>query len=100
MRSTGVEAARDYLSEFKDPVDFIFIDGDHSYDGLRSDWDAWSGLVAPLGIVALHDSCSSATRFIDDAGSAIFTREVILQDKRFEHVETVETLTVLQRKAP
>ena len=98
LRLTGVEAAQDYLLKYHDPVDFIFIDGDHTYDGLRNDWQAWSELVAPGGIAALHDSCSSATRQIDDAGSAIYTREVIMQDERFEHLETVDTLTVIRRK--
>ena len=67
-------------------------------DGLRGDWQAWSTLVAPDGIVALHDSCSSRSRQIDDAGSVIFTREDILQDPRFEVVEVADTLTVLRRR--
>ena len=55
-------------------MDFVFVDGDHSYDGLRRDWSAWSGLVAAHGIVALHDSRSTSARNIDDAGSVRFTR--------------------------
>jgi predicted O-methyltransferase YrrM len=96
-RSTGVEAARNYTSNKGHLVDFVFIDGEHSYEGLRQDWEAWSPLVAPDGIVALHDSCSSADRQIEDAGSVIFTREVILKDQRFKLVETVDTLTILRR---
>lgn len=98
QRLTGVEAALDYATLYGQIVDFIFIDGDHSYDGLRSDWEAWSSLIACGGIVALHDSCSSATRNIDDAGSVIFTREIICQDVRFEVVESVDTLTILRRR--
>jgi len=98
LRLTGVEAAQLYLSRYQEPVDFIFIDGDHTYDGLRHDWQAWSGVVEPGGIIALHDSRSSATRRIDDAGSAVYTREVIMQDERFEPLETVDTLTVMRRK--
>lgn len=97
VRSTGVEAARNQSSLDLGPVDFIFIDGDHSFDGLRSDWEAWSPLIAPGGIVMLHDSCSSATRQIDEAGSAIYTRDVIRRDVRFKTIEVVDTLTVLQR---
>ena len=29
------------------PVDFVFIDGDHSEHGLLADWRAWSPLVEP-----------------------------------------------------
>ena len=98
VRLTGEEAAREYARASDDPVDFVFIDGDHSYEGLRGDWEAWSGLVAEGGVVALHDSCSSATRRIDDAGSVRYTREVIAADARFETVEVVDTLTVLRRR--
>ena len=35
-----------------DPVDVLFIDGDHSYDGVLADWDRFSKLTR---LVALHD---------------------------------------------
>lgn len=98
LRLTGEEAARRLAREGAPPVDFVFIDGEHSYDGLRRDWEAWSGLVAPGGVVALHDSCSSAERDIEDAGSVRYTREVIRLDARFEVAEVVDTLTVLRRR--
>lgn len=97
-RLTGVEAARVYAANDGPPVDLVFIDGDHSYEGLRGDWEAWNPLVAPGGIIALHDSCSSAERRIEDAGSVIFTSEIILKDPRFKLVETVDTLTVMSRR--
>jgi predicted O-methyltransferase YrrM len=37
-------------------IDFLFIDGDHSYDGVRADWLLWSPVVRPGGIVAFHDT--------------------------------------------
>ena len=35
-------------------IDFLFIDGDHSYDGVKRDWQLYVPLVSS-GIVALHD---------------------------------------------
>jgi predicted O-methyltransferase YrrM len=99
MRHTGADAGRHYLTQEALPIDFIFFDGDHTYEGLRGDWETWAPLVAPHGVVAIHDSRSSATRQIDDAGSAIFTRDVVLHDPRFELIETVDTLTVVRRRA-
>lgn len=96
LRSTGVEAAHYFDANGMGPVDFVFIDGDHSYEGLRGDWEAWRKLVAPDGIIALHDSRSSGERNIEDAGSVIFTREVILHDPRFIVVDMVDTLTVMK----
>lgn len=37
------------------PVDFLFIDGDHSYDGVRRDFELYAPLVRDGGLVALHD---------------------------------------------
>jgi predicted O-methyltransferase YrrM len=37
------------------PFDFAFIDGDHSYETARSDFDLCLDLVRPGGIIALHD---------------------------------------------
>lgn len=97
IRSTGAEAGRVFALQ-EALVDFVFIDGDHSFQGLREDWDAWSGLVAPGGIVALHDSRSTSTRDIEDAGSVRFTREIILHDRRFQTIETIDSVTVLRRE--
>jgi predicted O-methyltransferase YrrM len=94
VRTTGAAAARDHQ-----PVDFVFIDGDHSELGLLADWRAWSPLVETGGIVALHDSRSTPERPIDDAGSVKVTNEVILHDARFDVVDTVDSLTVLRRRA-
>ena len=36
-------------------VDFLFIDGDHSYEGVKKDWEMYGPLVRKGGIVAFHD---------------------------------------------
>jgi predicted O-methyltransferase YrrM len=36
-------------------IDFLFIDGDHSYDGVWQDFKMYSPLVAPGGLIAFHD---------------------------------------------
>jgi cephalosporin hydroxylase len=38
-----------------EPLDLLFIDADHSYAAVRKDFEAYSGLVRPGGIIALHD---------------------------------------------
>jgi hypothetical protein len=37
------------------PIDFLFIDGDHSYAGCKGDMDHWIPFVKSGGIVAWHD---------------------------------------------
>jgi cephalosporin hydroxylase len=36
-------------------LDFLFLDGDHSYEGVRADWEDYRGFVRPGGLVAFHD---------------------------------------------
>ena len=36
-------------------LDFLFIDGDHSIQGVEQDWLDYSSFVRPGGIVAFHD---------------------------------------------
>jgi predicted O-methyltransferase YrrM len=38
-------------------LDFLFIDGDHTYEGVRKDFEMYGKLVRRGGIIALHDIC-------------------------------------------
>jgi predicted O-methyltransferase YrrM len=97
VRKTGAKAADDFASAGTEPFDFVFIDGDHSYEGLQADWRGWRELVTRSGIIALHDSRPTDNRPIHEAGSVQFTNAVILKDPGYEVVETVDSLTVLRR---
>lgn len=52
------------------PVGFLFIDADHSYDGVRRDWTSWKHRLVPGAKVAFHDyqnpSFEGVTRFADE----------------------------------
>jgi len=37
------------------PLDFLFIDGDHTYEGVRRDFEMYSPLVRKGGMIAFHD---------------------------------------------
>lgn len=38
-----------------DLIDVLFIDGDHSYEGVKADFELWHHLVRPGGLVIFHD---------------------------------------------
>lgn len=52
IRSDSVAAAANYPDK---SVDFVFIDGDHSYEGCKRDIEAWLPKVKDGGILSGHD---------------------------------------------
>lgn len=38
-------------------IDFLFIDGDHSYEGVKTDFMTYSPLVREGGLIGFHDIC-------------------------------------------
>jgi predicted O-methyltransferase YrrM len=38
-------------------VDFLFIDGDHTYAGVKQDYEMYGPLVRKGGLIAFHDIC-------------------------------------------
>lgn len=38
-------------------LDILFIDGDHSYDGVKQDFNSYRGFVREGGLIAFHDIC-------------------------------------------
>lgn len=89
------ERSEDTAGSWVEPIDFLFIDGDHSWTGIAHDWTAWSRFVEPGGVAALHDSIEVPGRAAAD--SVRYTREVVLADPRFHCVDRVDSLTVLRR---
>lgn len=43
------------------PVDVLFIDGDHTFEGVKQDFKMYKVLVRPGGIIAFHDICDHPT---------------------------------------
>ena len=79
-----------------DDLDFLFIDGDHSYEGISKDWEQYSRKIKLNGLVLLHDSFAAENSRA--LGSHKFFEDVISKDTRFEFVERVDSLAVIRRK--
>lgn len=45
----------DQVSEQFEKLDVLFIDGDHSYEGVKADWDSYRKLLGAGSIVIFHD---------------------------------------------
>ena len=52
VRKTSAEAVKNWKPE----IDVLFIDGDHSYEGVKADWDRFLPFMKPFGAVIFHDT--------------------------------------------
>jgi predicted O-methyltransferase YrrM len=48
--------AASVASEWTEPIDMLFLDGDQSPDGVRLTYDRWAGFLKVGGVIALHNS--------------------------------------------
>jgi len=56
------------------PVDFLWIDADHSYAGVKQDMEMYAPLVRPGGLIALHDIHGGAAN--PQAQSHLYWQEI------------------------
>lgn len=78
-------------------LDFIYIDGDHSYEGLQNDWDIVLNTSVPGTIICLHNTTIPDPEPYRVFGSTHFFNDHISKDDRFELLETCYSMNVLKR---
>jgi hypothetical protein len=76
MRLPSAEAAS-RAAEQGMRFDFVFIDGDHSYEGCLTDIRAWLPLVKPGGWIGGHDWEKPARGRVTDAVLTVFPRHMV-----------------------
>jgi predicted O-methyltransferase YrrM len=59
-------------------VDLLLIDGDHTAEGVKRDFELYSDLVGPGGVVALHDIVDGRPEFV--GGVPDFWRSIKTRD--------------------
>jgi cephalosporin hydroxylase len=72
-------------------IDVLFIDGDHSYEGVKADYEAYAPWVRPGGLIAFHDiEADYLTRFGRATGRYAGDVPRYWQDVRGAFAETWE----------
>ena len=56
IKSTSVDAFYDFFIRQDIKIDFLFIDGDHSYEGVKKDFELYSTILSEKGVIMLHDT--------------------------------------------
>ena len=64
-------------TDFPEPLDVLFIDGDHSYEGVKADYERHAKNVKPNGTILLHDpmSCEGVGEFCLEVGAHVIPIE-------------------------
>jgi predicted O-methyltransferase YrrM len=58
------------------PCDLVLIDGDHSYEGARADYERWRRLVRPGGHMLFHDAVELGELSVAHEGVAEWISEI------------------------
>jgi hypothetical protein len=59
IKETSEKAYYDFFVKQDIKIDVLFIDGDHSYDGVKLDFDLYSTILSDKGIIMIHDTDES-----------------------------------------
>lgn len=59
IKETSEKAYYDFFVKQDIKIDVLFIDGDHSYEGVKLDFDLYSTILSDKGIVMIHDTDES-----------------------------------------
>jgi MMP 1-O-methyltransferase len=76
------------------PVELLFIDGDHSFDGAKHDAEIWLPRVIDGGVVMFHDVATAGY----DGPRRIF-RKMVCWNQGFAGIRRVGSMTIARRTA-
>ena len=85
--------------ERDEQYDFVFIDGDHSYEGAKRDHNRWGRRAKPGGLIIHHDMANSR-QFSTQWDELARLRADILskQKEQVELVEEVGSLSIFKKR--
>jgi hypothetical protein len=85
----------DVAPDFELPIDFLFIDADHSYEAAKADWAVWMPKVKEKGYIALHDS-KLAVNSSQPLGSMRFYSDDVMRMANVVECDSVDSLVIVQ----
>ncbi|MGC8784082.1 MAG: class I SAM-dependent methyltransferase [Armatimonadota bacterium] len=87
-----VATSAETAAHFSQPVELLFIDGDHRYEMVRQDFDLWFPKVMEGGYLLMHDT-------IRWEGPRRVARECVYRSRSFRNVGFVHSITFGQKVA-
>jgi predicted O-methyltransferase YrrM len=90
----------DAIQSWSKPIDFLFIDGDHSYKGCFQDWNDWSPYIRKGGLVAFHDARTFPSGWPSSDWGPVKLVNILFRENPnpdWKIIEEVDSLVVVQR---
>ncbi|MBA2332212.1 MAG: class I SAM-dependent methyltransferase [Actinobacteria bacterium] len=75
----------------------VFVDGDHTYEGARADYERWSHLVSPGGHLLFHDAVDSGGYGNHYPGIGRLVEEIARDDETLERRSNVGSIAHFTR---
>jgi predicted O-methyltransferase YrrM len=84
-----VKTSEDAARGFSGPVEFVFIDGAHEYDFVKTDFVSWFPKIIDGGFLAFHDSGMDGPRKVIE--------DFVYKSRNFRNIVTADSITVAQK---
>ena len=84
-------SSEQFTSNWTDKISLLWIDGDHSYNGVKRDFTCWEPHLDPEAVVAFHDSIDP------QLGPRLIINE-LLRSGTWEQVSMIDSITVIRRR--
>lgn len=86
-------------AQVPDELDFVFVDGDHSYEGVKNDFDSYASKLKKGGIIAFHDA-----RLFDngwtrsDWGPVLLVDNHIRGTEKWDIIREIDSLVLIRKR--
>jgi len=91
------ELSSEAVRGWREPIDVLLIDGDHSYEATREDFESWSPFVRDGGTILFHDALLDAPWMTPEFGSARFVSELTASDSPWRLVDSADSMGAFRR---
>jgi predicted O-methyltransferase YrrM len=80
------------------PLELLFVDGDHTYEGARADYERWRNFVRPGGHLLFHDAVDTGRYGNVYPGVARLVQEIVGRDGDFDRRDGAGTIAHFVRR--